>query len=60
MQAPARYSFILPNVTANNAEGIYVYKTQANSDGTGDNVINQILVTADERKPHRKRSVANH
>ena len=47
VQAPARYSFILPNVTANNAEGIYVYKTQANTDGTGDNVINQILVTAD-------------
>jgi hypothetical protein len=50
VDAPARYNLILPTISfsgTDSPEGIYVYKGQLNSDGTGGNVIWQVIVTPD-------------
>ncbi|MGC1777862.1 MAG: hypothetical protein WBB34_07930, partial [Xanthobacteraceae bacterium] len=50
VDAPARYSLIVPNISVSGTtetEGIYVYKAQANTDGTGGNALWQVIITGD-------------
>jgi hypothetical protein len=50
VDAPSRYNLILPTISfsgIDSAEGIYVYKGQLNTNGTGGNAIWQVIVTPD-------------
>ena len=50
VELPARYNFVLPNVSFSGTiepEGIFVYKGQLNSDGTGGNALWEIIGTPD-------------
>ena len=48
VNTPARSNFIIPNVGSSlTPEGIYVYKAQQNTDGTGANVLWQVAGTPD-------------